>query len=597
MIRALMLHNWRNYDDITVTFGEGTTFVVASNGVGKTSLVEAARWALYGVKGPGGNAVRNGRNEAHVRVDLELPDGRLLGVERTLPAKGRKTEPTPRVILDGRELPHDHLGTLFREVYGAESWFLAGVTMPAADRINDKPSALRLREHLGQYYGIDSLSDALSRLKVLHKECEAQIKAIKQSHAEDANAVEDLRFRKQEADQKAENSRALHEALQKRLEAARDRAIANSALESWGKAQGLWSASIDRLSTEMAILIGRKVPSLAFEDVLTQSLDAAGSLIEQVRIQIALTEAKMGQLRANDERLGEGHEDCPVCRRPLDDSTIGIAHEANVHDLVVLEGQLAELRNDQSKALSGRESLQQIREQWRSIPRPGPKPPGPADTDEQLSLDELRLLAEEALAEQVNARADSVAAARKYEEAVEANEAMSRLEALFRRLAKLEVAIAATDRTLQEMLDSNVQPLMTEVRQRWASLFPNRGQLDTSSDGEVSRAVNGEPLPFNSFSTGEAMVVNLVIRLLVTQMASEADFCWFDEPLEHLDPDIRRKVASLLTRVTSGGRPFRQIVVTTYEEPLARHLKIRDETWVTLLDVRETVGEADLFAG
>jgi DNA repair exonuclease SbcCD ATPase subunit len=80
-------------------------------------------------------------------------------------------------------------------------------------------------------------------------------------------------------------------------------------------------------------------------------------------------------------------------------------------------------------------------------------------------------------------------------------------------------------------------------------------------------------------------------------MATRADFCWFDEPLEHLDPDVRRKVANLLTRATSGGRPFRQIVVTTYEEPLARHLKTRDESWVTLLDVRETEVGTNSFAG
>ena len=334
MIKALTLHNWRNYDDITVTFGEGTTFVVASNGVGKTSLVEAARWALYGVKGPGGTAVRNGRNEALVRIDLELPDGRLLAVERTLQAKGRKSEPIPKVVLDGPELEHDRLGSLLQDVYGAETWFLAGVTMPAADRFNDKPSALRLREHLGQYYGIDSLSDALSRLKVMRKESEARIQAIKHSHAADAKAVEDLRVLKQEADQKAENSRARHVELQKRLEAVRDRAIASSAVESWAKAQSTWSASVDRLSTEMATVIGRLVPSPAFEEVLTESLDATGSLIEQVRIQIALAEAKVEQLRTNDQRLGEGHEDCPVCRRPLDDVTVGVAHEANEQDLV-----------------------------------------------------------------------------------------------------------------------------------------------------------------------------------------------------------------------------------------------------------------------
>jgi ABC-type polar amino acid transport system ATPase subunit len=70
-------------------------------------------------------------------------------------------------------------------------------------------------------------------------------------------------------------------------------------------------------------------------------------------------------------------------------------------------------------------------------------------------------------------------------------------------------------------------------------------------------------------------------------MATDADFCWFDEPLEHLDPDVRRRVANLLARVTTTGGPLRQIVVTTYEEPLARQLEARDPLNVRLIDVRQ----------
>ena len=41
MITRLELTNWRNYEHADLVLGPGTTFVVASNGVGKTSLVEA----------------------------------------------------------------------------------------------------------------------------------------------------------------------------------------------------------------------------------------------------------------------------------------------------------------------------------------------------------------------------------------------------------------------------------------------------------------------------------------------------------------------------------------------------------------------------
>lgn len=83
------------------------------------------------------------------------------------------------------------------------------------------------------------------------------------------------------------------------------------------------------------------------------------------------------------------------------------------------------------------------------------------------------------------------------------------------------------------------------------------------------------------------MGATIILRLLDAEMVTMADFCWYDEPLEHLDPDVRRQVANLLSRVTKGQSQLRQVVVTTYEESLARHLRARDHERVTLLDVRQ----------
>lgn len=102
------------------------------------------------------------------------------------------------------------------------------------------------------------------------------------------------------------------------------------------------------------------------------------------------------------------------------------------------------------------------------------------------------------------------------------------------------------------------------------------------------RITCGYELPFDAFSTAEGMGAAIIIRLLAAQMATEADFCCFDEPLEHLDPEVRRRVANILSRATSGEGPLRQVVVTTYEEQLAHHLHMRDMQRVHLIDVRQT---------
>jgi ABC-type sulfate/molybdate transport systems ATPase subunit len=44
-----------------------------------------------------------------------------------------------------------------------------------------------------------------------------------------------------------------------------------------------------------------------------------------------------------------------------------------------------------------------------------------------------------------------------------------------------------------------------------------------------------------------------------------------DEPLEHLDPRLRKVVAGTLAKASSGTG-LRQVIVTTYESELARRL-------------------------
>src|SRR5260370_32622966 len=109
--------------------------------------------------------------------------------------------------------------------------------------------------------------------------------------------------------------------------------------------------------------------------------------------------------------------------------------------------------------------------------------------------------------------------------------------------------------------------------------------MKISGDGALSRGVNGETLPLRSFSTGEKMAARLLLHLLALDAATQAGFCWIDEPLEHLDPDTRRQVASLLA-VTPSTSGIRQILVTTYEEPLVRRITRRMPEQARLVYVR-----------
>ena len=89
------------------------------------------------------------------------------------------------------------------------------------------------------------------------------------------------------------------------------------------------------------------------------------------------------------------------------------------------------------------------------------------------------------------------------------------------------------------------------------------------------------------------MVTQLILRVLVLRATTRLGFFWVDEPLEHLDPDARRALAVLLAQAPEEPS-FRQVLVTTYEEPLIRRLRasipdthlvyVRPSTPAALLD-------------
>ena len=149
-------------------------------------------------------------------------------------------------------------------------------------------------------------------------------------------------------------------------------------------------------------------------------------------------------------------------------------------------------------------------------------------------------------------------------------EQTSRLEELF-RLEALALASAQTFReTADRIMEQQIEPLVDEVGRRWKQAF-GRGGLQLSADGRITRQVGTRTLGFGALSGGERVWALLVARLLVAGASTRAPFIWLDEPLEHLDPRLRRIVAGTLAMASSRAG-IRQVIVTTYEAELARQL-------------------------
>ncbi|MGH2779182.1 MAG: AAA family ATPase, partial [Actinomycetota bacterium] len=109
MIQRLQLEHWRAYDELDLEFGPGATYVVASNGIGKTSLIMGAAWGLLGDASEVNAAeqIRGDAENATVRVVVRLPSGESLAITRSVSRKGRvelSAELGERVITTQDEL-------------------------------------------------------------------------------------------------------------------------------------------------------------------------------------------------------------------------------------------------------------------------------------------------------------------------------------------------------------------------------------------------------------------------------------------------------------------------------------------------------------
>jgi DNA repair exonuclease SbcCD ATPase subunit len=589
VIRRLALKNWRNYQDIDLELQPGTTFIVAPNGVGKTSLMEAAAWAIFGDSGQRpDDAVRLGASSALATAEIEFPDQRILSITRTLPKKPGAALPPPTISLDGKQITGAAASDEIRDSYSADPVFLARLTMPRGHADDKGPADFGLHGHLCHFFGIEGLLRAADSLDLRIKAQQKQIRQAKEGSLTSPAALTALRERVAELEAAAAEAAAAHGRESERLDKARETERYRAQLDEWQERRASHFRALGELASSAA-------PDVALDperpDTAAPALDNAAASVqrelEALRVQQARLAGRSTAIAQHAEELESAHGDCPVCRRPLDTETVRFARSAHQTELERIQTEAEQLNRQEVLLVNKQRRVQSLIQTFRDLPQPGPRPAGPISADPTMeeARDELDAKLQLALDQLVERRAALATSQAELRAAMADDAAHAQLQRLYGQEAMLRASRDAISAATDKLLNETIQPLAREIDVRWAQWFPRRGRLTTLSTGAVSRELAGENLPDSAFSTGERTGLVILLRLLVLETATKANFCWFDEPLEHLDPDARRQVAGSLARVSTAG-PLRQIVVTTYEEPLARRVQERDPQNVRLIYVR-----------
>lgn len=91
ILKKLIINNIRSYKDVEIEFPEGSTLLMGDIGSGKTSILLAIEFALFGLQPSqrGSSLLRNNEKQASVKLEFEVDDKEIV-IERKL-KKGSKT--------------------------------------------------------------------------------------------------------------------------------------------------------------------------------------------------------------------------------------------------------------------------------------------------------------------------------------------------------------------------------------------------------------------------------------------------------------------------------------------------------------------------
>lgn len=587
MIRHLSLRSWRAYERLDIDLSIGTTFIVAANGVGKTSFMLGLTWAVYGDDAPVDprECIRAGHSEAAATVEIELEDERVLSIVRTVRRKGHGTV---HASLDGVELTARELEELHEEEFGVAPAVAARLALLAGRGEAAAASSLNLEDHLYRAFGLDHLVVNAEAARRAAKAAARTVTKTRQTSAQRLNRaavereLEHARGDLVEAQEEARRADVAVQSADELLRAALD--AAEAAERSRARSIELSEALTEASRVLVDVRDGAEATAIA------RALQArTAELVASVEETRAAEHEADGRRRAAEHGLSllsAAAAHCPTCLRPLDEEQLEQAVEA----------QTIELTSARADELAARANREAAEAELVPVQRLATRVPPllTFDGDEPLPAvggglqaarqrhSEVKAAHERAL----RAVGEAEGRIKRLQSTLDEDERSMRENEEVRRAYRAQALAEATADALEgardRAIETLIEPIALEVRNRWKQLYGDSG-LVLRADGSMGRAVADRELDWSSLSGGEQTWARVVVHLLIVGVSTRLPFAWFDEPLEHLDPAHRVTVAAVLADATRRGNP-RQLLVTTYEHALAEQLSEgRNDTSLVVL--------------
>jgi DNA repair exonuclease SbcCD ATPase subunit len=573
MIQRLQLQNWRAYDRLDLELGPGATFVVASNGIGKTSLIMAAAWGIFGdIAGvTGADEIRGDAEQATVIVELRLPSSGALVITRSVDQRGRSQ--IEASVGDRTLASQAELDEILAEEYGADARVLAQLTFMIHGGLHETQGEFQLRDHLARLFGVQPLFEAAARAEAVAGEAASALRKTKVVERKDQRQKEELVADLQRAEQDLRTVQHEREQAVATLNAASERVRVAAEWVSYRAAMAERSTKLQAYAEAAGAMLGRALEPEGVVDALTQWEVEVDRSVSEADTEAAIARGKAEFIREAIGHLETADAACPTCLRPFAEHEAEQAAQEHAQHLESLSEVITVAEERATKQRAVLANLRTVLTDVRSVPMPVE----PSSSDHSEEVDAIRRVhdaardAVQAYDQGIALRSAAMKGTREALEEIEQDkERTSRLDELFRLEAIANASAQTFSQTADRIMEQQIEPLVVEVARRWKQTFGREG-LQLSADGRITRRIGGRTLSFGALSGGERVWALLVTRLLVASASTCAPFVWLDEPLEHLDPRLRRIVAGTLAMASSRAG-LHQVIVTTYEAPIAQQL-------------------------
>jgi len=574
MIRYIELRNWRAFNKVALHLAEGTTFVVAENGIGKTSLLRGAAWTLFAPRHVDPKVELrhgDGAKETAGVVVLSTVEGDL-EIERSYRVGGR---PANRVdaSLAGTSIDPDQLDEVLARVLGARPDIACELGLVHQHALaTDKDLFSNVGQLLRRLTGVEQLQLARAAMAKAQRRHDGEARDLAKNAAKETTHRNEL-VRAIAAGEDAVKEAELEEgSIAQRLQQLNDQVVAAQLWKSYDEEQQAFEQTRSSLDAE----VESELASESLEDALDRAASEQSTVAEHHAHYVAsrnLHEELAGQLQEADAI-------CPVCRQGIDAEQTALADEYHRDEIASAGAQMEVVSGALDEVRDRLRRLRELNRRRSELVTPSPPPierPGVEDNYEQTG-EETRDRHAGAQQRLADSRGALGLLRSRLEEVDQARETDARIV----QSRQLEATAAATvdvlDRAIGYHVSQRIDPLSDAIARSWGQFFTTDGAIELNDQGEIELVrSDGTRLRYDQLSGGQQMLATLTMRLTLVAATTRLECVWLDEPLEHLDPTNRRRAANLLVHAAQQ-QGIEQILATTYEEETARRLAATDST-------------------